>query len=179
VLFAACATHPETSRPAEPHAVTIAPPPPPESAAQPSAASTSARAPAKERRFGLLKALDEDQRTLTLEPHDFLTGDEADEAAREEGVVGPDEGADNDYWVADSPEATAVLPVAAHVEVLLLPHGRPSPHESAAIPIASSFRQLAEHFRSSDELSDLIKSSLFVVRLENGEVVGIEEFFVP
>jgi hypothetical protein len=63
---------------------------------------------------------------LALDKVDFLTGQEAVDAALEAGVIGPDEGGvPNDYFIRNENPLIRQLPVLPDSEVLLLVGGSP------------------------------------------------------
>jgi hypothetical protein len=57
---------------------------------------------------------------IAFDPAEFLTGDEAVTAAREDGVIGPDEDLPNDFYIRDEDPATTMIAVAPGAAVTVL-----------------------------------------------------------
>lgn len=76
---------------------------------QPSAGPTVSPAIEDGRHFGWVRSVDLGGATLEFDRAEFLTGDEANEAAEEDGVVSPGEGVPNDYYIRNPDTSTVTI----------------------------------------------------------------------
>ena len=123
-----------------------------------------------------LVAVVAEPRQVSIQSHEFLTGDAANRAAREAGEVGPDEDAPDDYYIRKTKGDPVTLPVAAGVVVQLLPRVPPNYLEMTSTSVApSDFETLLKYCASRG--GDC--GSPFEVTVRGGRVVEISEVYVP
>lgn len=119
--------------------------------------------------FGYVKQVDVDNVTITIDIAQLLTGDAANKAAIEDGVItgiGDDATVPNDYYVRNENTKLRTAPVADPVEITVLSEmGSP-----AAEP--GTLAMLAEHVIARPEVPVHITAM-------NGEISKIEEQFFP
>lgn len=84
-------------------------------------AATTTTAEMGQTMFGWLRSFEDTGAGvyLTLDEAEMLTGDAAVAAAREDGVIGPDEDLPNDYYISDPDPSTVELMVSPDVVVTL------------------------------------------------------------
>ena len=85
----------------------------------PDASATPTTKPAAAERFGYIRSVSTAGPTATLafDEAEWLTGEEAQRAAEEDGVVAPGEPVPNDYYVRNSDKSTATLLVLPSAEI--------------------------------------------------------------
>ena len=130
------------------------------------------------RTFGYLQAIDLDRRTVSFDAAEFLEGDAADRAARDDGSIGPNEQVPNDYYVRNPDRIYETLPLADQVVVTRL-HCNGGCREGlpgGLTGLASSFAAqgvptLADDYRGPH--------SQYWLTLERHEVTRIDEQYLP
>ncbi|MFN2590600.1 MAG: hypothetical protein ABR518_07495 [Actinomycetota bacterium] len=128
------------------------------------------------RHFGFLESVDIDAspHSLVFDKADFLTGEEANEAAREDGAIGQGESVPNDYYVHNRNELRRTLTFDDDVELVVLDWTNCcEPRVGELEPFAAAFDQ--------DQPSGAYRgpTSPYWVTVEDGQVVEIEEQYLP
>ena len=145
---------------------------------QASTQTTPPPAPAPVEHFGYIRSVSTagPVATLAFDEAQFLTGQQAQKAAEEDGVVPPGEPVPNDYYIRNTDTTTKTLPIANNARITakrcpLCRHGKPGQLD----PFLASFMQgrqtYADPYRGKD--------SLYWLTIENGRVVAIDEQYVP
>ena len=136
--------------------------------------SEPAAALADGRHFGYIKAVDPGSRTLVFDLAEFLTGDEADRAAAEDGMIQPGEHVDNDYYIRNKNTKLRTMPYAADIGVRIV--NWPDCCES----IDGDIEPFAAAFRPGGE-TDLYHgpSSQYWLTVRDARIVEIEEQYLP
>jgi hypothetical protein len=117
------------------------------------------------RHFGYIARATDQPATVQFDLAYFLTGEEANAAAAEDGVIAPGESIENDYYIVNDNPQLRTLPVAAEVTVDILgTSGDPSTRERV------SYTQFL--LRTAPDVD-------YWVTVEGGQVVGIEQQFRP
>jgi len=127
------------------------------------------------RHFGYVQAVDVSSTPATLEidAADFLTGEEASDAAEEDGAIAEGEGVPNDYYIRNDDETTDTLDVAAEVRVTRFEcvEGCVEDVDADFATFASGFDVATDDYRGAE--------SQYWLTLEDGEVVAIDELYLP
>jgi hypothetical protein len=114
--------------------------------------------------------------TLTFDEAEFLTGDAAQKAAEEDGVVPAGEPVPNDYYIRNPDKTTRTLRIANDAKITakrcqLCRHGQPGELGPFLASFSKGRQTFANPYRG--------KYSLYWLTIENGEVVAIDEQYVP
>jgi hypothetical protein len=114
--------------------------------------------------------------TLAFDKAEFLTGDAAQKAAEEDGVVAPGETVPNDYYIRNRDQTTQTLRIANDAKITakrcpLCCHGR----DGQLGPFLASFMKGRQTF--ADPYRG--KYSLYWLTIRDGEVAAIDEQYVP
>ena len=114
--------------------------------------------------------------TLAFDEAQFLTGQAAQTAAEEDGVVAPGESVPNDYYIRNRDQAPQTLPIANDAKITakrcpLCRHGR----DGQLGPFLASFMKGRQTF--ADPYRG--KYSLYWLTIRDGEVAAIDEQYVP
>jgi hypothetical protein len=114
--------------------------------------------------------------TLAFDEALFLTGDAAQKAAEEDGVVAPGETVPNDYYIRNLEKTTQTLRIANDAKITakrcpLCRHGR----NGQLGPFLASFMKGRQTF--ADPYRG--KYSLYWLTIRDGEVAAIDEQYVP
>jgi hypothetical protein len=144
--------------------------------AEPTESSTTTAAPADEH-FGYIRSVSATgpAATLAFDEAEFLTGEEAQQAAEKDGVQ-PGEAVPNDYYIRNPDKATTTYPIAndARITAKRCPpcrHGKPG----ELAPFLASFMKgrqtYAQPYRG--------KYGLYWLNVADGRVVAIDEQYVP
>jgi hypothetical protein len=114
--------------------------------------------------------------TLAFDEAQFLTGSDAQKAAAEDGVVPPGEPVPNDYYIRNPDKTTRTIRIANDAKITAKrcqPCRNGQPGELG--PFLASFMKgrltYADPYRG--------KNSLYWLTIEDGEVVAIDEQYVP
>jgi hypothetical protein len=132
------------------------------------------------RYFGYIRALvrQGDSPVIAFDSADFLTGDEAYEAALADGAIGPGEPVSNDYYIRNDDTGVVRVPVdsEARVTVVSCPA---SCTEGADAELAGFLASLADPGETT--LADKYRgtSSQYWVLIRSGRVERIDEQYVP
>jgi hypothetical protein len=114
--------------------------------------------------------------TLAFDEAEFLTGDAAQKAAEEDGAVPPGEPVSNDYYIRNPDKTTRTLRIANDAKITakrcsLCRDGKPGELGPFLASFSKGPQTLADPYRG--------KYSLYWLTIENGEVVAIDEQYVP
>lgn len=124
--------------------------------------------------FGFVSDVTED--AVTFEPAEFLTGDEALEAAREDGAIGPADDLPNDFHIRYQDTAPLALPLAADFEASLLDN---SDLDETRTLEAASMESLYRGELDAPWMYGPRERLPVVLRVEGGEVVRADEHYLP
>jgi hypothetical protein len=134
--------------------------------------------PSPAERFGYIRSVSTagPAATLAFDEAEFLTGDAAQKAAEEDGVVAPGETVPNDYYIRNRDQTTQTLRIANDAKITakrcpLCRHGR----DGELDPFLASFMKRRQTF--ADPYRG--KYSLYWLTIRNGEVAAIDEQYVP
>jgi len=114
--------------------------------------------------------------TLAFDEAEFLTGDAAQKAAEEDGVVAPGETVPNDYYIPNRDQTTQTLRIANDAKITakrcpLCRHGRDGQLDSFLASFMKGRQTFADPYRG--------KYSLYWLTIRDGEVAAIDEQYVP
>jgi hypothetical protein len=116
--------------------------------------------------------------TLSMDIAEFMSGDEANRAAAEDGAIEEGESVENDYYVRNSDEKTVDLPIASDVSVTHIHcnggcrEGLPGTLEDLGASFADPEpKTLTDEYRGSE--------SQYWVSVQHGEVAAIDELYLP
>ena len=114
--------------------------------------------------------------TLAFDQAQFLTGDAAQKAAEEDGVVAPGESVPNDYYIRNRDKTTQTLRIANDAKITarrchLCRNGRLG-HLG---PFLASFMKQGQTYADAYRG----KNSLYWLTIRNDEVVAIDEQYAP
>ena len=114
--------------------------------------------------------------TLAFDEAEFLTGDAAQKAAEEDGVVAPGETVPNDYYIPNRDQTTQTLRIANDAKITakrcpLCRHGRDGQLDSFLASFMKGRQTFADPYRG--------KYSLYWLTIRDGEVAAIVEQYVP
>jgi len=114
--------------------------------------------------------------TLAFDEAEFLTGDAAQKAAEEDGVVAPGETVPNDYYIPNRDQTTQTLRIANDAKITakrcpLCRHGRDGQLDSFLASFMKGRQTFADPYRG--------KYSLYWLTIKDGEVAAIDEQYVP
>jgi hypothetical protein len=126
------------------------------------------------RYFGRLAAVGVDQNPprLVIDVQRFLTGEEADRAAAQDGVIQPGEHIPNDYYIVNDDPRWRTLPIdpGAQVSLTTYPFGDV---DSPGVVTLERFGQIWDADRGSITLFP------FWITVRDGTVVELEEQYLP
>ena len=151
-------------------------------AAATAAATATARADgsavlADGRHFGYIRdvAVDGARVELSFDLAEFLTGTDAERAAREDGRIGPDETVDNDYYVRNRNDRVRTLPVAPDAEIVVVRW------DDCCETVAAELEPFVAAFAPGAEPSGRYRGpgSQYWLTVSSGIVTRIEEQYVP
>lgn len=127
------------------------------------------------RHFGFVGSVDADGRTIAFDRAEFLTGEDANEAAAAEGLETP---VPNDYFIVNDEEELSTLGLSPDVELVLLDWSR---------CCDETFVGELEAFGAAFEDPPFVQGDLiyqgptspYWVTVEGGAVTRIEEQYLP
>jgi hypothetical protein len=122
-----------------------------------------------------LVGLDVPGGTVTVDVIQFLTGDEAIAAYREDTPEDPDGDPPNDYFIRNDNPLLRTLPVADDVAVTVVRLGE----ASGAGSVPSSFEVLPDHLDEQPPAEGRLAWNPYWLTVEGGEVVAIDEQYLP
>jgi len=114
--------------------------------------------------------------TLAFDEAEFLTGQAAQKAAEEDGVVSPGEAVPNDYYIRNADKATRTLRISNDAKITatrcpLCRHGRPGELGPFLASFMKGRQTYADPYRG--------RYALYWLTIEDGQVVAIDEQYVP
>jgi len=135
---------------------------------------------ADERHFGYVKSVDASTTpaTIQIDVAEFLSGEEANAAAEEDGAIAKGEGVPNDYYIRNEEKDVVTLDVAGDVRVTHV-----QCPDSCAEGIPGQFDAFAASFDNAGEktLADEYRGaqSQYWLTVLGGQVVAIDEQYLP
>jgi hypothetical protein len=112
---------------------------------------------------------------VTFDLIQFLTGDEAITAYREDTPEDPEGDPPNDYFIRNDNPRLRTLPVADDVAVTVVRLGE----ASGAGSVPSSFEELPDHLAEQPPAEGRLAWNPYWLTVEQGEVVAIDEQYLP
>jgi hypothetical protein len=145
---------------------------------QTSTQPTPTPGPSPTERFGYIRSVSTagPAATLAFDEAEFLTGDAAQKAAEQDGVVAPGETVPNDYYIRNRDQTTQTLRIANDAKITakrcpLCRHGRNGQLEPFLASFMKGRQTFADPYRG--------KYSLYWLTIKDGEVAAIDEQYVP
>jgi hypothetical protein len=186
LLLGACTSNPATDAssggpPSPPPSTAIAsptaPPPSPSSPSPTATASPSgstlAAALEDGRHFGFIQSVDAGAPAMVFDLAEFLTGDAANQAAIEDGVIQPGQTIDNDYYIRNRNPRLRDLVLTPDVQIILV--NWPNCCETTVNGVLSDF---AASFTTPDDVYHGPQSPYWLT-VDGGLVTKIEEQYLP
>ena len=123
-----------------------------------------------------LTTVDTGHRAITFDLIEFLTGDSAKQAWKKANPGSDEDGPDDDYFIVNDNPKLRTLPVAGTVTVSVLQNGGGSPD-----PMSITFAAFPAYLtKAKPDTSDhQLSYNPFWITVQNGQIVKIEEQFVP
>ena len=150
----------------------------PEASGTTTQSSTTTQKQAAGEQFGYIRSVSTagPAATLAFDEAEFLTGDEAQRAAVEDGALPPGEAVPNDYYIRNPDKSTRTLLVATDAEITarrcgLCRHGQPGNVDDFLGSFMKKGQTYADPYRGAE--------SLYWLTIEDGTVVAIDEQYVP
>ena len=150
----------------------------PEAAGTTTQSGTTTQKQAAGEQFGYIRSVSTagPAATLAFDEAEFLTGDEAQRAAVEDGALPPGEPVSNDYYIRNPDKSTRTLLVATDAEITarrcpLCRNGRPGNVDDFLGSFMKKGQTYADPYRGAE--------SLYWLTIEDGVVVAIDEQYVP
>jgi hypothetical protein len=144
--------------------------------ASPSLPPTSASpALAEGRSFGAIKSVDAATSTLMFDLEQFFSGEAADKAAQEDGVIGPGEHVDNDVYIRNVNPLLRTVPISATVNISIIRWTNCC--EDRLSPTLATFAQAFPGPGPTDDFHG--PNSAYWLTVKNGAIVKIEEQYFP
>jgi hypothetical protein len=113
--------------------------------------------------------------TLVFDLEQFFSGDAANQAALEDGVIGPDESVPNDYYIRNVNPKLRTVPISSDLQIVLIKWSNCCDHTFS--PNLATF---AQSFPGPGPTHDFRgPSSPYWLTVENGVIVKIEEQYLP
>jgi hypothetical protein len=122
-----------------------------------------------------LVELDVPRREVTFDLIQFLTGDEAITAYREDTPEDPEGDPPNDYFIRNVNPQLRTLPVADDVAATVVRLGE----ASGAGSVPSSFEELPAHLDEQPAADGRLAWNPYWLTVEQGEIVAIDEQYLP
>jgi len=132
------------------------------------------------RYFGYVRSLDASSKPATMELDfaEFLSGEEANVAAAEDGVIAQGEPVPNDYYIRNEDKAVITIAVANDVRVTHI-----QCPDSCTDGIPGEFDAFATSFDDIGEKSLMDEyrgaQSQYWITVSDGEIVAIDEQYLP
>jgi hypothetical protein len=150
----------------------------PEAAGTTTQSGTTTQKQAAGEQFGYIRSVSRagPAATLAFDEAEFLTGDEAQRAAVEDGALPPGEPVSNDYYIRNPDKSTRTLLIATDAEITarrcpLCRNGRPGNVDDFLGSFMKKGQTYADPYRGAE--------SLYWLTIEDGTVVAIDEQYVP
>ena len=180
MLFAAaaCIRGEPDAAPGTPAPLTAAP----EASSSPTGAASASPSAAElpdGRSFGYIKSVDEGARTISFDLAQFLEGDAADKAYREDNGLSGNEEVENDYYIRNENTRLRTLHLASDASIQVV-GDPPDTVEGTWADFAAAFDsdEIAP-FNEDGSASYRGTNGKYWVTVEDGEVALIEEQYVP
>ena len=127
------------------------------------------------RHFGYVKGMDASAKTLVFDLAYFLSGEEANKAAAEDGVIEAGETVDNDYYIRNQNTRLRTVPYASSVKITLV-----NWPDCCSNPVDGDVSKFVASFQPSGK-DDLYMGpdSQYWLTVQDGTVVQIEEQYLP
>lgn len=129
-------------------------------------------------RFGYIRSVSTagPAATLTFDEAEFLTGDEAQRAAEQDGVVAPGGRVPNDYYIRNPDTSTETLRVATDAKITarrcpLCRKGQSGNVDDFLGSFMKTGQTYADPYRGAE--------SQYWLKIEDGAVVAIDEQYLP
>lgn len=176
VLAAACAKGSSVVSGQSPTPATSPSPTPTAASAPPPSPSPSASPILAEgRSFGIIKSVDAANSELVFDLEQFFSGDAADKAAQEDGVIGPGEHVDNDVYIRNVNTKLRIVPISSDVDIVLIKWSNCCDHT-----FSPQLARFAQAFPGPDPNEDFRgPSSPYWLTVKDGAIVKIEEQYLP
>ncbi len=123
-----------------------------------------------------LTTVDTAHRSITFDLIEFLTGDAAKQAWKKANPGSDQDGPDDDYYIVNDNPKLRTLPIASTVTVSVLQNDGGSP-DPMSITLAAFPAYLAH--AKPDTSDHQLSYNPFWLTVQNGQIVKIEEQFVP
>lgn len=125
--------------------------------------------------FVFIRFVDAPARIVTFDLSQFLTGDEAQQAAEEDGAVAPGEPVPNDYYIRNQNAKLRDLPVRASLKLRIVDWA------DCCDLIPGEFGPFAAAFDLDADTSGQYHGpdSPYLITVKNGFITEIEEVFLP
>lgn len=127
--------------------------------------------------FGFVSAFDGE--TLTVDPAEFLSDEEAVSAAREDGEIGPGEDLPNPFYLRNPDAEQIRLAVAPGFEVTLVDHRGTRPGTVDATTLAALFAGDADASWVYGWFDGPVQQMPMVLEVAGGEVVRADQRYLP
>ena len=152
----------------------------PDATDAPSTTATPTDAPLPDgRSFGFIRSVDARARTISFDLAEFLEGDEADEAYREDSGLSGDEEVENDYYVRNQNPRLRTLEVAEDAKIRVV-GDPPDTVEGSWDDFAAAFSSdEIQPFNDDGSASYRGANGRYWITVADGSVVSIEEQYVP
>lgn len=144
----------------------------------PEASDTTTQKQAAGEQFGYIRSVSTagPAATLAFDKAEFLTGDEAQRAAVEDGALPPGEPVPNDYYIRNPDKSTRTLLIATDAEITarrcrLCRNGQPGNVDDFLGSFMKKGQTYGDPYRGAE--------SLYWLTIEDGAVVAIDEQYVP
>jgi hypothetical protein len=144
--------------------------PPPSPAPFPSASPALAEG----RSFGYIKSVDAASSTLVFDLAQIFTGDAANKAAQEDGVIGPGESIDNDYYIRNVNPKLRTVPLSPAVQISIIEWTNCCEHTLS--PDIATFAQAFPGPGPTDDFHG--PTSPYWLTVRNGAIVKVEEQYL-
>jgi hypothetical protein len=126
------------------------------------------------RSFGYIKSVDAGGLTLVFDLAQFFTGEAANAAARQDGVIGPGETIDNDAYIRNVNAKLRTVPISSGVKITIV-HWT-----NCCDSIASDLTTFSHAFPGPGPTDDYQgPNSGYWLTVKNGVIVKIEEQYQP
>lgn len=136
---------------------------------QPTTVSAETTGPATDltgKVYGRIVSVDPEGRQLTLDEFDWFTGEAAQQACAEDGVVEHNNGWCTDYYYRNRNPKLRVVAVGPDATVTTLVGGSPT-------EVSSDLTTVAQRIAGNES------SDLFRITVEDGRVTSIQELYFP
>jgi hypothetical protein len=132
---------------------------------------------AEGRSFGYIKSVDATASppTMVFDLAQFFSGADADKAAQEDGVIGPGEHVDNDFYIRNVNPLLRTVPISATVQISLIKWTNCC--ETKLSPDLATFASAFPGPGPTDDFHGPM--SPYWLTVKNGVIVKIEEQYLP